>query len=64
MPTRLATKPKCLELLLLEIYACQGLCEWTKLEEQLGRIIEQLEERIAQPLIPSNQTINHYHHSV
>ena len=41
----LQQNPHCLELLLLEIYACQGLCEWTKLEEQLGHIIEQLEER-------------------
>ena len=40
----LQQEPQRLELLLLEIYACQGLCQWTTLEEQLNRIIQQIQQ--------------------
>ena len=41
----LQQEPQRLELLLLEIYACQGLCRWETLDVQLNRIIQQLHER-------------------
>ena len=39
--------PLRLELLLLEIYACQGLCQWSTLDAQLNLIIQQLQQREA-----------------
>ena len=41
----LQQEPQRLELLLLEIYACQALCQWETLDVQLNRIIQQLHER-------------------
>ena len=48
----LQQEPKCLELLLLEVYACQGLCQWSTLASQHKRIIQLLHERGATSVDP------------
>ena len=53
----LQQEPQRLELLLLEIYACQSLCQWSTLEEQLNRIIQLLHERGA-PSVDPGQPIH------
>ena len=50
----LQQEPQRLELLLLEIYACQGLCQWSMLDAQLNRIIHLLHERGAPSVNPGH----------
>ena len=50
----LQQEPHRLELLLLEIYACQGLCQWSTLDAQLNRIIQLLHERGAPSVDPGH----------